>query len=387
MRRPPPTPGTSILVAHPSAELYGSDRVLLESVDGFVRKGWHVVVAIPSEGPLLAALTAVGADVRMCPSPVLRKNLLTPKGFLAAAAESVIGAVRGAALLRHVAPDVVFVNTMTLPLWLVLAAVARRPSVLHVHEAERSASAVLRAALALPSLLTARIISNSRFSTEALTSSLPRYGKTVDLVYNAVPGPDVPTEPRSALSGAVKLLYVGRLSARKGVDVIIEAMSLLSTDGPDCELTILGAVYPGYEWYEEQLKASVAEHRLEDRVRFVGFDDSVWSYYAATDIALIPSRLDEPFGNTAVEAALAQRPAVISDTSGLREASGVARASVLVEPGDARALAAGIVSIVDDWARYRENALLDADDARIRHDPALYQDRVSAVVRKAIGRS
>lgn len=51
-RRPAPDQpgaGRRVLVAHPSAELYGSDRVLLESVLALRSAGWQVHVALSDE--------------------------------------------------------------------------------------------------------------------------------------------------------------------------------------------------------------------------------------------------------------------------------------------------------------------------------------------------
>ena len=71
----------TILVAHPGSELYGSDRVLLESVSGLLDDGWDVLVTVPADGPLVAELRRRGARVELCPSPVLRKSVLRPAGF------------------------------------------------------------------------------------------------------------------------------------------------------------------------------------------------------------------------------------------------------------------------------------------------------------------
>ena len=71
-----------VLVTHPSAELYGSDRMLAESVHGLVDAGTDVVVALPSRGPLVPLLEAAGATVVGTSVPVLRKSSLRPAGAL-----------------------------------------------------------------------------------------------------------------------------------------------------------------------------------------------------------------------------------------------------------------------------------------------------------------
>ena len=43
-------------------------------------------------------------------------------------------------------PDVMYVKTVTIPLWIIAARLARKPVVVHVHEAETDAAKPLRAA-------------------------------------------------------------------------------------------------------------------------------------------------------------------------------------------------------------------------------------------------
>ena len=55
--------GLRVLVAHPGAELYGSDRVVLESVVAIVNAGAIVDVTVPETGPLIEELRRAGARV------------------------------------------------------------------------------------------------------------------------------------------------------------------------------------------------------------------------------------------------------------------------------------------------------------------------------------
>ncbi|MFH6780020.1 glycosyltransferase, partial [Clavibacter michiganensis] len=160
--------GRTILVAHPSAELYGSDRVLLESVAGLVSAGARTVVTLPTDGPLVAALTGVGATVHRAPTPVLRKSMLRPRGFAALVGQSVRGLSAGLGLVRRTRPDAVYVNTVTIPLWILVGRLAGRPVLAHVHEAEGSASRAVGTALALPLALATSVVANSRYSVDVL---------------------------------------------------------------------------------------------------------------------------------------------------------------------------------------------------------------------------
>lgn len=365
-----------VVAAHPNPELYGADRVFLETVEGLVARGHRVIATLPEDGPLLAELRKCGAEVIGCPTPVLRKSARSPKGILLLAVESVRDLFKGVAFLRRVRPDVLYVSTVTIPLWLVLARLCRIPALSHVHEAEKSVSRISKVGLATPLLMSSSIVANSRFSSNVLTDTIPRLGRKMSVVYNGVPGPPCLTQPRLKTESPFKVLYLGRLSHRKGVDTLIEAMAAVRDRNIDAHLDIVGAVYPGYEWYEAQLRALTTKLGLDDSVTFHGFCSDVWPFLERADVSVVPSRVDEPFGNTAVEAILAGRPLVVSDSAGLREAAGGYLSPLYVpveRPGE---IAEALETIFNYWERFRDDAMRDAATAAARHDTANYQDRM-----------
>jgi glycosyltransferase involved in cell wall biosynthesis len=376
MMRAGQSPARTILVAHPSAELYGSDRVLLESVSAFVEAGWRVVTTLPSGGPLVDELRARGSDVVLCTAPVVRKSALRPAGFARFLGTGIAGFVSGLRLLRREHPQVVYVSTLTIPLWVLLARLCGLRVIAHVHEAERSAPAIQRNVLAFPLLFAQTIVSNSRFSADVLASSFRSLGKRAKILNNGVPGPANPEAARAHLVDALRVTYVGRLSPRKGVDVAVDAVALLNDNGVPADLTLLGAVFPGYEWYEQQLRDQVARLGLADKVRFMGFQPNVWGIIAEGDVVVVPSRIDEPFGNTAVEAILAARPVVASATSGLLEATSGFESARTVTPDDPAALASALTVGAKRWEEWREEALRDLPVAEARHSPASYRTRI-----------
>jgi GT2 family glycosyltransferase/glycosyltransferase involved in cell wall biosynthesis len=376
-----------VLVAHPGAELYGSDRVLLESVAGLVAAGDQVTVTLPGEGPLVAALRAVGAEVVPCPVPVLRKALLRPAGAGRALVDAVRWLPPAIGLVRTAGRDGVLVNTLTLPSWVVLARLLRRPVLLHVHEAESAAPAPLRAALARPARWATRVVVNSRFSLDVLTRDSGDLGERACVVPNAVPGPPEVVPPRAELDGPARLLFIGRLSPRKGPQVAVAVLAGLVARGVDAQLTLLGDVFEGYGWFRTELEQQVEAAGLEDRVEWAGFRPDVWPVLAAADVVLVPSTADEPFGNTAVEASLAARPVVVSDRGGLVEAVAGRRAAHRAPVGDERAWTDLVAEVLRDWPAQRAAAVQDAVAARADFDPQVYRRRFVAEAHRAWGRA
>jgi glycosyltransferase involved in cell wall biosynthesis len=350
----------TVLIANPGADLYGSDRMTVESVKALVGAGYRVFVTVPGPGPLIELLTEAGATVLEQPTPIIRKSLLSPTGLLQLLRETVSAWGPSWNLLRHTNAGTVVVNTITPPLWFPLARLAGRNTVCHVHEAEGTANPVLRTALYLPLVFCQRIVINSRFALNVLSQSAPWLARRTSIAYNAVTGPDEVVPPRETLDEPVRLMYMGRLSHRKGPHVLIDAVRLLKNRGRRVHLSLLGAVFPGNEAYEDALRAQVAELGLADEVELLGFRPSIWPTVADSDIVMISSVVDEPFGNTAVEASLAARPLVVSDIAGLKEASGAATSAIRVQAGDPEAFANAVETIAADWQTWRAAAISDA---------------------------
>ena len=135
-RDPRRSPRVKVLCCHPSAERYGADRIFAESVRAFTEAGWQVTVTLPDDGELVPILREAGADVVFCPTPVLRKAALRPAGLCTLLADTARAIAPMTRLLRRVRPDLVYVNTVTVPAWLAMAKLLGKRVVAHVHEAE-----------------------------------------------------------------------------------------------------------------------------------------------------------------------------------------------------------------------------------------------------------
>jgi len=377
--------GLTVLATNPNADLYGASRMFLASVEGMLASGWRVVVSIPEPaGPLLHEIEARGGELRPVASPVLRKTYLNIPGLLRLFGLFLRAVPAEFRILREVRPDVIYVNTIIQPLWLVLGRCLGIPVVCHVHEGEASTPRIVRKALSIPLSLARRVIVNSRFSLRVLTDVMPHAAARSAVVLNGIAGPPRVEPPRAVLEEPLRLCYSGRLSERKGTGDAIEAVRLLVLRGVDARLDILGAVFPGMEPVEQSLRRQVADAGLDERVRFVGFAPTVWPYLAAADIALVPSRTDESFGNTAVEAILAARPVIATRISGLVEATAGFDGVLLVAPSAPGDIADAVQRVVAHWEEFRAHAMADAPRAAHRHAPAEYHAAVARVVASCV---
>lgn len=372
----------TVLFAHPSPDLYGSDRMLVESVTGVVERGWDVVVALPAEGPLAGLLRERGARVVLCPTLVLRKALLSPGGLPRLVGGAVRGLVHGARLMRAERPRVLYVNTVTVPVWPLLGRVAGVRVLVHVHEAEQDVPRAVRVVLAAPLLAASVVVVNSRATADVVASSVGRLRGRLRLVYNGVAGPPdtAVVDPAGDPPEPLRVVLVGRVSPRKGVEVAMRAVAELRGRGRPVTLDVVGAVFPGYEWFDRQVRELVVTLDLTGLVRFAGFASPVWPAYARADVAVVPSLATEPFGNVSVEAQLAGRPVIVARTQGLVETLSDGRTGLVVDPGDPAALADALERLVTDWPATVAMARAARTEAAARFAPGRYRHEVADLV-------
>lgn len=375
--RPP-----SVLIANPSADVYGADLQLLESITGLVDAGATVRVCVASDGPLVPMLRARGAAVQFVASPVVRRSALSSKGLAALVGGNLTGVARLVRLLRRLRPDVVLVNTVTIPAWIAAARIARVPVLVHVHEAEDSDNRWVLKGLLAPLLGASGLIVNSKAAAAALTSVYPRLHRRISLIYNGIP--DVPPAPAPPTPDpeTFRLAAVCRLSPRKAPDVAIEAVALLRTAGVPAVLTIYGTPFAGYEWYQQQLKERAAQPDLAGAVTLAGYVSPIWEALAAADAVLAPS-LREPFGNAVVEAQFARRPVVAAAAMGHLETVNDGETGLLVEPGDAAAMAAAVQRLIDDPALAARLAERGRQRAVERFSVHRYRRDIAGIVLKS----
>lgn len=115
-----------------------------------------------------------------------------------------------------------------------------------------------------------------------------------------------------AENGTTRFLFVGRVMKEKGIDELFKAMQLLSTDGIDCALDVVGGCE---EDYTEKLK----QYENEGWLNYHGYQRDVRPFIAAAHCFVLPS-WHEGMANTNLECAAMGRPVITSNIHGCLEA-------------------------------------------------------------------
>jgi glycosyltransferase involved in cell wall biosynthesis len=137
-----------------------------------------------------------------------------------------------------------------------------------------------------------------------------------------------------------RLLFVGRLTAQKGIEGLIEALALMRHAA---SLDVVG---------DGPLAAKLMDRArglgVGDRVRWLGqlTQPNLVDLYRHAAALVVPST-DEGLGLVAVEAQLCETPVVGYDSGGLTDTVQHDRTGMLVPPGDVAALAAALDDLLD----------------------------------------
>ncbi len=165
------------------------------------------------------------------------------------------------------------------------------------------------------------------------------------------------------------VMFVGRLTAIKRPDRLVEAFGMVLERIPEAVLAVAG---------EGELLKEVRRsvERLGDSVRLLGWQSDVGRLYAAADLVVISSD-NEGMPMTLIEAAMAGVPGVTTDVGSASEVVVHGSTGLVVAP-DARDLADAIVALLVDDDRRSDMGRAAAEQAIVRFGAArLVADHVA----------
>lgn len=158
-----------------------------------------------------------------------------------------------------------------------------------------------------------------------------------------------------------RLLYVGQVVPHKGVDTLLRAVALLHTRYGDTDLSVSIVGGSIIDNYVAQLQTQARELGISHLLNWVGKlpREELPAIYAEHDILVFPSRWDEPFSITVVEALAAGLVVVASATGGTPEIIEHEHTGMLFARDDHAACAEHIDRVLGDVElalRLRSNA-------------------------------
>jgi glycosyltransferase involved in cell wall biosynthesis len=162
---------------------------------------------------------------------------------------------------------------------------------------------------------------------------------------------------------------VGRLVPIKDHRTFLQAASIVCRDKPNIEFAVVGDGE-----LRTQLECQARGLGLQNRVHFTGWRRDLPAVYSDLDFVVLSSR-NEGTPVSLIEASAAGKPVVATRVGGVPDFIVDNWNGLLVDPGDATALAAAMLRIIEDPASAAERAARSREMVRDRFSATrLFQD-------------
>lgn len=260
------------------------------------------------------------------------------------------------------------------------------PYILHIHDYDYAAyfqaqRPFLKRLIAGMFHRAAQIIVLGQRDKDAITRTLELPDDRVVVLNNAVPDPssDRPKAPRA--EGPCRFVFLGYLSARKGVPELLEALGSEALSQRAWHATLAGG------GPVEEFRALADRLGIGDRVDFPGWIDQpeATALCASSDVLVLPSHA-EGLAMSVLEGLSHGLPVITTPVGAHLEVIEPEVSGLLIPPGDVAALTAALARVIDDEAL---RARL-AEGARKRFlekfDVRKYAARLAALHAAALGR-
>ena len=174
------------------------------------------------------------------------------------------------------------------------------------------------------------------------------------------------------------MLFVGKLTEQKGLARLLRAMTHMRQRP---RLAVVGAGRVD----DSAIRSLARELGLEDRIEWLPLltQAELAGQYRRATLHVVPA-LDEGLGLTAVESLLSETPVVGFRSGGLPDIVPDGVAGRLVEPGDERALAAALDSLLADPAARRAMGAAGRAHAEERFGSAAASERYATLYRQVV---
>lgn len=320
---------TVLVVGHSAGtHLWGSERSLLDILDGFTVLQKNVCVVIPPgiiENPsYLEALCERSFVVRVERLPIRQLNRPVDEGVAARLCE----------IIRQDGVRAVHVNTIVLREPLVAARRCGVPAVLNAREIPQGDPDLCAWLGGSAEELQEQILGDTDFvvaNSRATANAFPLSGRT-SVVPNIIEVGRF--HPRGAEAiGKVRIVLAGYFNEKKGItDFRWLAHRLLGVS--DAQFTAIGPTTP--------LTEQLCREGIPANLEFAGYLPSAEEVMARADIVVSMSRIPESFGRTLLEAMGAGLPVVAFNQGGPSEIVVHGETGYLIPPGDLEAFAAAV---------------------------------------------
>ncbi len=316
----------------------GASRYLITLLQGLNRSEFEPLLLLPKSGPIVSLLDNMGTEYQIWGRET------EPSGLNWTYARRVLAA---ALFFYRNQIDILHINHASYwrPAEIVGALMARVPIITHFHTVSKQTMPFLR--------FCDLVIANSHFTATSSNSG----GVPKQVIHNFVDlrRYDAAKDIRSELGfgqDEIVVSFIGQIREIKGVDLFIRMMRQVKY--PMARFLIVGKCRDKTR-FRDAYSVDILNEEIatENRCRYIGYRSDVENIYRSSDVVVVPSRWQEPFGLVNIEAGAAGKPVIATRVGGIPEIIEHGENGFLIDSEDVSELAACVNRLVENAALRR----------------------------------
>ena len=305
-----------ILISHSSNDNYGASKVLINTIDIFVKNGFEVFLFLPNKGPLNNNEVVKKTNLKIINLGVFRKKYLNIFGLINRFYFIIKSSSYIKKFIKKNKIDLVYTNTSTIISPSIAAKLSGIRSIYHVHEIPNGNPIYSRFITTFLNLFPREIICVSKSVYDFWIINGLKKSKA-KMIYN---GLKIKKSKSKTLSNdKIVFTSISRIIPYKGHSLLLKIFEMLCKKNKNIYLQIVGDTLPEYQKYLNELKLDVKKRELYNKIKFLGFKDDVTSILDKSNFFIHTPLSPDPLPTVIFEAIKCEIPVITNSLGGAYE--------------------------------------------------------------------
>ena len=305
-----------ILITHSSNDHYGASKVLINTIDIFIKNGFEIFLFLPDKGPLNNNEIVKKTNLKIIKLGVFRKKYFTFFGLINRLYFIIKSSLYIKKFLKRNQIDLVYTNTSTLISPSIAAKFTGTPSNFHIHEIPNGNPIYIKFITAFVNVFSKEIICVSKSVYDFWIKNGLKKSKT-KIIYN---GFKIKKRKSKILTNdKIVFTSISRIIPYKGHTLLIKIFDMLCKKNKNIYLQIVGDTLPEYQKYLDELNLDIEKRGLNNNIKFLGFREDVLSILDKSNFFIHTPLSPDPLPTVIFEAINCKTPVITNNLGGAYE--------------------------------------------------------------------
>lgn len=315
-----------ILFLHSGAELYGSDKILLEVLKLLDKDKFELLVVIPNKGVLEEEFKKYGIEYIIYDFPILRRKYFNIKGIIIYICKFFKSILYLNSIIKKYNIDIITSNTLAVLEGAFYSKIFRIKHVWHIHEIIKEPKIMEKFYKKIVPYTAQNAICVSNAVKDNLFSSKDEDKVNINVIHNGINIERFNSNNTESIKKSLNIDnnriivgMVGRINKIKGQLFMVDVAKELVEKYPNILIIMVGGVFSGQESLKIELEEKIVKNNLEEHIKLFEFDKEIGKYYEIFDIFVLPSVKPDSFPTVVLEAMSYSKPIIAHVTGGVSE--------------------------------------------------------------------